>query len=469
MKVNPVPCVVLDPVRESLISSSGALLFREAIRVAGLGRGLSAALALWRPARARHDPGKVLLDLATAVALGGDCLADIAAIRAQPTVFGSVASDPTVSRLFAALAGDVEEAVAAIRRARADARAAVWARRRPLAGAPGNRNGGQVIVDIDATLVTAHSDKEGAEPTFKRGFGFAPMCAFVDHGQHGTGETLGIDLRHGKASPWNSTDHIATLDNALVQLLEHERAQVLVRADTGACSKVFLHHITDLGLEYSIGFAAQDTVRAAIEAIPAQAWRAALDGDGEPRDGAQVAELTAWMPAPVTQNRTSRPGPKDWPPGMRVIARRERPHPGAQLRLTDHNGWRITCFATNTKGPGWTLAALEVRHRQRARCEDRIRGLKDTGLRNLPFHDYAQNRLWIEVVALAADLLTWTQTLSFEETEPARRWEPKRLRFRILAVAGRIIRTGRRRRLRLPRDWPWNQLIDTGWTTLRTA
>jgi len=470
VKASPVPSVVLDPVRESLISSSGALLLREAIRVAGLDRGLSAALAPWRPTRARHDPGKVLLDLATAVALGGDCLADIAAVRAQPTMFGSVASDPTVSRLFTALAGDVDEAVAAVRRARADARAAVWARRRPLAGAPGNRNGGQVLVDIDATLVTSHSDKEGAEPTFKRGYGFAPMCAFVDHGEHGTGEALAIDLRPGKASPWNSADHIATLDAALAQLPEHERGQVLVRADTGACSKAFLHHITNLELEYSIGFSAREGVQAAIEAIPEQAWRAAVDSDGDHRDGAQVAELTGWMPVPTKPTRSpARFGPQHWPDGMRVIARRERPHPGAQLRLTDHNGWRITCFATNTKGTGWTLAALEVRHRQRARCEDRIRCLKDTGLRNLPFHGYAQNRLWIEVVALAADLLTWTQTLAFDQTEPARRWEPKRLRFRILAVAGRIIRTGRRRRLRLPRDWPWNRLIDTGWTTLRTA
>jgi hypothetical protein len=468
VKANPVPNLVLDSVRESLISSSGALLLREVIGVADLDRGLSARLAPWRSARAQHDPGKVLLDLATAVALGGDCLADIAAVRAQPTIFGSVASDPTVSRLFAALARDVDEAVAAIRQARAEARAAVWSRRRPLAGIAGKRAGGQVIVDIDATLVTAHSEKEGAEPTFKRGFGFAPMCAFVDHGEHGTGETLGIDLRPGKASPWNSADHVTTLDASLAQLPEHERSQVLVRADTGACSKVFLHHVTDAGLEYSIGFQAQDTVKAAIEAIPEQAWRAALDGDGEPRDGAQVAELTAWMPAPITQNRTSRPGPRHWPEGMRVIARRERPHPGAQLRLTDHNGWRITCFATNTKGPGWTLAALEVRHRERARCEDRIRGLKDTGLRNLPFHGYDQNRIWVEVVALASDLLTWMQTLAFDE-QPARRWEPKRLRFRILAVAGRIIRSGRRRRLRLPRDWPWNQLIDTGWTTIRTA
>lgn len=466
MKGSRVPNLILDPVRESLVSASGALLLNESLRVTGLARGLSQALVPWRPARATHDPGKVLLDVATAVALGGDCLADVAAVRSQAEVFGPVASDPTISRVFATLAGDVDAAVAAIRGARAAARAAAWTRRRPLAGTPGDRAGGQVIVDIDATLVTAHSEKEGAEPTFKRGFGFAPMCSFVDHGEQGTGEALALDLRPGKASPWNSKDHLTVLDNALVQIPEHERGQVLVRADTGACSKSFLHHITDLGLEYSIGFSAQDTVKAAIEAIPEQAWRAAVDGDGQPREGAQVAELTAWMPTPT---RAYRPGPQDWPPGMRVIARRERPHPGAQLRLTDHNGWRITCFATNTKGPGWTLAALEVRHRLRARCEDRIRGLKDTGLRNLPFHDYAKNRIWLEVVALAADLLAWTQTLAWDESEPARRWEPKRLRFRILAVAGRIIRTGRRRRLRLPRDWPWNRLIDTGWATLRTA
>jgi hypothetical protein len=409
----------------------------------------------------------VLLDVATAVALGGDCLADLAAVRSQPSIFGTVASDPTVSRIFATLAADVDAAVAAIRTARADARAAVWARRRPVAGEPGARDGGQVIVDLDATLVSAHSDKEGAEPTFKRGFGFAPMCAFLDHGAHGTGETLVVDLRPGKASPWNSADHITILDAALAQLPEHERDQVLVRADTGAASKAFLHHITDAGLEYSIGFAAHETVKVAVEAIPEQAWRAAVDSDGEPRDGAQVAELTAWMPDP--SRATYRDPAAHWPPGMRIIARRERPHPGAQLRLTDHNGWRITCFATNTpKSARWRLVDLEIRHRQRARCEDRIRGLKDTGLRNLPFHGYAQNRIWTEIVALAADLLTWTQTLAFTESEPARRWEPKRLRFRILAVAGRIIHTGRRRRLRLPRDWPWNQLIDTGWHALRT-
>ena len=222
------------------------------------------------------------------------------------------------------------------------------------------------------------------------------------------GESLVLQLRPGSASPFDKADHIDALDLALAQLPDGERGQVLVRADTGDCSKAFLHHITDTGLEYSIGFPALETVKTAVEQVPAQAWRAAVDGDGQPREGAQVAELTAWLPDPTT--KASRPGPRDWPEGMRVIARRERPHPGAQLRLTDADGWRITCFATNTRGPGWTLATLEVRHRQRARCEDRIRALKDTGLRNLPLHGYDQDQIWLEIVALAADLLTWTQT-----------------------------------------------------------
>ncbi|MFF1615903.1 IS1380 family transposase, partial [Amycolatopsis sp. NPDC058278] len=418
MKRSAGPSLVLDPVGESLVSSAGGVLLRQTVRLSGAQRTLSAALAPWRSRKATHDPGKILCDVATAVALGGDCVADLAVVRAQPQLFGPVASDPTVSRLVSTLAADIDAALPAIRAARAQARAAVWARRRPLAGQPGTCDGGQVIVDLDATLVTAHSDKEHATGTHKRGFGFAPMCAFVDHGEHGTGETLLAQLRPGNASPWNAGDHIDAVDLALAQLPEAERGQVLIRTDSGGCSKALLAHLTDLRLEYSVGFSAHETVKAAIEAIPVQAWRAAIDGDGNPREGAQVAELTAWMPAP---SRTSRPGPQHWPAGMRVIARRERPHPGAQLRLTDRDGWRITCFATNTRGPGWTLADLEVRHRQRARAEDRIRAQKDTGMRNLPFHGFAQNQIWLEIAALAADLLAWTQTLAFDEQEPARR------------------------------------------------
>jgi hypothetical protein len=454
VKRNAVAGLVLDVGRESLVSSAGGVLLQQTVRLAQLDRELAAALAPWRTRRATHDPGKVLLDLATAVALGGDCAADLAVVRAQPEVFGPVASDPTVSRLIAALAADVDAATSAIRAARAAARERVWARRRPVPGSCGS----QVVIDLDATLVTAHSEKELAAPTFKRGFGFHPLFAFADHGEHGSGETLAQMLRTGSAGANTASDHVAVLTAALDQLPEHERHNVLVRTDTGGGVKQFLHHITDLGLEYSVGFYGMPPITEALARVPQQAWRAAIDGDGNPRDGAQVAELTAYLPDTLHR----------WPTGMRVIARRERPHPGAQLRLTDHEGWRITCFATNTRGPGWTLAALEVRHRQRARAEDRIRGLKETGLRNLPFHGFTQNRIWLEIIALAADLIVWTQTLAWHD-HPVRRWEPKRLRLRLLGVAGRVIRSGRRRRLRLPRDWPWNHVLDTGWAALHQS
>jgi hypothetical protein len=145
---------------------------------------------------------------------------------------------------------------------------------------------------------------------------------------------------------------------------------------------------------------------------------------------------------------------------MRVIVRRERPHPGAQLRFTDIDGHRFTCFVTGTRPGGGRgqLADLELRHRQRARCEDRIRTGKDTGLRNLPLHGTAQNQLWLEIVAIALDLLAWMQLLALAD-HPARRWEPKRLRLRLLSTAGRLVRGGRRLRLRLARSWTWSPLL----------
>lgn len=415
--------------------------------VSGLAGGLSGSLAPWRPERSVHDPGKVLVDLAVAVALGGDCLADIGVVRAQPELFGPVASDPTVSRLIEALAQEPEAAVSAIRAARAAARATVWARRAPVPGQ------GRVVVDLDATLVTAHSEKEGASPNFKRGFGFHPMLAFVDHGAGGTGEPLAGMLRPGKSNANDAADQIAVLDAALAQLPEDVRARVLVRGDTGSGVRAFVHHIHDLGLEYSVGVYGRQPVLDALEALPRQAWRAALDADGQRREGAQVAELTAFLPATFA----------GWPPGMRVIARRERPHPGAQLRITDHHGWRITLFATNTRTG--RLADLEVRHRLRARAEDRIRNLKDTGLSNLPLQQFAKNQIWLEIAQLAAELLAWTQTLAWHNS-PAALWEPKRLRLRLLAVAGRVITTSRRRTLRLSRRWPWSDLLIGGYQRL---
>jgi hypothetical protein len=154
---------------------------------------------------------------------------------------------------------------------------------------------------------------------------------------------------------------------------------------------------------------------------------------------------------------------EDWPAGMRVIVRKERPHPGAQLRFTDIGGHRFTAFATDTKRG--QLADLELRHRRRARCEDRIRAAKDTGLRNLPLKDFARNQIWCEIVALACELLAWTQMLAL--TGKARRWEPKRLRLRLFSAAGRLASSGRRLRLRLAEHWPWAGQLTTAATRLQ--
>jgi hypothetical protein len=434
---------------KGLVSQAGSVLLWETIRVTGLGRGLSRALDRWRAPRAVHDPGKIVADLAAALALGGDCLADIAVLRDQPHLAGPVASDPVVSRLVAALAADQARALKAIRSARAAARERVWA----LAGqdAPGG-DGGLVTVDLDATIVIAHSEKEEASPTWKKTFGFHPMTAWAGHGQEGNGEPLALVLRPGSAGPDTAADHIEIARLALAQLPRGLRRRVLVRADSGGGTHEFLTWLTAKSrrLHYSVGMVITEETRAAILQVPADGWTPAYDGDGQVREGAWVADITGMLDL------------ESWPAGMRVIVRKERPHPGAQLRFTDIDGHRFTAFATDArKGQ---LADLELRHRRRARCEDRIRNAKDTGLRNLPLKGYAQNQVWCEIVALACELMAWMQMLAL--TGKACRWEPKRLRLRIFAVAGRLASSGRRLRLRLAERWPWAVQITAAATRL---
>lgn len=442
--------IVVSADGSGLVSHAGGLLLKETLRVTGLGRELSAQLERWRPSRAIHDPGKVIADLALTLALGGDCLADIAMLRAQPELFGPIASDPTVSRVIDRLAADPVRALKAIRAARATARQRAWA----LAGTHAPGTDGQLIpLDIDATIVIAHSDKQQAAPTWKKTFGFHPMTVFADHGTGGGGEPLAIMLRPGNAGSNTAADHITATRLALAQLPKQRRRQVLIRADSGGGTREFLTWLSRPGrrLSYSIGFALTDEVQAAILALPAQAWTPAYDSGGQVRPGAWVAELTGMVKL------------EGWPKQMRLIVRKERPHPGAQLRFTDIDGHRFTCFVTNTKRG--QLADLELRHRRRARCEDRIRAAKDTGLRNLPLHDFTQNQIWCEIVALACELLAWMQMLALDG--PARRYEPKRLRLRLFAVAARLVRGGRRIRLRVAASWPWAGQLVTAITRLQ--
>ena len=433
-----------------LVSQAGMLLLAEAARATGLGQGLSAALARWRAPRAVHDPGKILTDLAMALALGGDCLADVAVLRASPQLAGPVASDPVISRLIAALAAEGPRALRAIRKARAAARERAWA----LAGdaAPG-RDGSLIPVDIDATIVLAHSEKEKAAPTWKKTFGFHPLAAFADHGAGAGGEPLAIVLRPGNAGSNTAAEHIEVTRLALAQLPRPSRRRVLVRTDSGGGTHDFL---TWLGspsrrLHYSVGMTLTEDMQDAIGALPERVWEPAYDAGAQVRPGAWVAELTGLLDL------------AGWPAGMRVIVRRERPHPGAQLRFTDINGHRFTAFATDAKTG--QLAGLELRHRMRARCEDRIRNAKDTGLRNLPLHGFGQNQIWCELVAMACELLAWMQMLALPG--PARAWEPKRLRLRLFSAAGRLVRGGRRLRLRIAVTWPWASQLSAAITRLQ--
>jgi hypothetical protein len=446
--------IVVSSDGKGIVCQAGGLLLVEALRVTGLDRGLSAGLERWRAPRAVHDPGKVVADLATALALGGDCLADLAVLRSSPELFGPVASDPTVSRLVAALADAGPRALRAIRAARAAARARAW----ELAGAAAPGADGSVIpLDLDATIVIAHSEKQDAAPTWKHTFGHHPMTAFIDHGAAGTGEAAALVLRAGNAGSNTADDHIAAARLALAQIPLHLHKQVLIRTDSGGGTHRFLDWVTRRRLKYSIGFPFTDDICTAIGAVPETAWQQAYDDEGMPRKGAWVADITGMLDL------------SSWPKGMHVIIRRERPHPGAQLRFTDIDGHRFTCFVTGTRpgGKNGHLADLELRHRRRARCEDRIRCAKDTGLRNLPLRGADQNQIWLELVALATDLIAWTQLLALAD-QPARRWEPKRLRLRLFSAAARLVKGGRRLRLRLARQWKWADLIASAIARLQT-
>ncbi|MFE5109460.1 IS1380 family transposase [Streptomyces sp. NPDC056663] len=438
----PYPPVRVGGGGRSAVTQAGAVLLVETVRKAGLDTAISAALAPWRKQRAVHDPGKILLDMALAVALGGDCLADVAMLRAEPAVFGPVASDPTVSRLIETLAASGDTALRAVRSARAEARDRVW----QLAGRKAPDADATVTVDLDGALVTAHSDKQDAAPTWKRTYGHHPLMGFIDHGPGGTGEPVAALLRPGNAGSNTASDHITATRQALAQLPKKYRRgrRTLIRTDSAGGTHDFVAWLAQRGrwLSYSVGMVITDTIHQHVLKVPVSAWTPAVEQNGEIRDGAWVAELTG-------------KALDGWPPGMRLVVRKERPHPGAQLRLTGPDGMRLTCFATNTIGR--PIAELELRHRLRARAEDRIRNARATGLRNLPLHHTAQNKVWLEIVQIALDLLAWMPMLAL--TGEARLWEPRRLRLRLFSAAGQLVTTGRRRILRLARHWPWTHHI----------
>jgi hypothetical protein len=421
---------------EGLVSHAGATLLVELADHAGLTGGLSRALAGTRERRSAHDPGRVLRDVAVMLADGGECVTDLDAYRGQERLFGAKASETTTHRVLKSVD---EQLLGRIRAARAQARSRVWD-----AGARPDT----ITLNIDATLLTAHSDKEHAAGTYKHGYGFHPLGCWLDE----TGEALAAILRPGNAGSNTAEDHFAVLCLALAQLpAEDLEREILARADIGGCTHAFTADCRDADIHFSVGYELNDTVRQAILDLPETAWVQAIDADGQDREGAWVAELT---------NSLDLSG---WPTGSRLIVRRERPHPGAQFTIFDEHGCRHICFLTDQNGSD--IAALELRHRGRARVEDSIRHGKDTGMRNLPHYAFEHNQTWLELSLVAQDLLCWTKLICL--TGELATAEPKRLRHRLLHIAGRLVRHGRRTSLKLDRDWPWAQALVEAFTRLR--
>lgn len=398
-----------------------------------------------------------MTDVATMLADGGTRLRHVSVLAGQPRLFGRVASASTVTRTIAALADNVDETVASLDTARATVRAAAWqAGANPACVTAAAQDPAvPVCIDLDATLVVAHSDdKDGAAKTYKRTWGFHPMTAWLDRGD-GTGEALAAQLRPGNAGANHTGDQIAILDRALAQLPPlPDGTRVLMRGDTAAAVTGLVDHCRDLAIEFSVGWAFRDATRQIVHDLhtgDSDAWVPARRPDGQVRTGAAVIEVTDRLDL------------SSWPDRSRVIVRREPLHPGAQQTFDDIDGFRFTALLTDQ--PDHDIAALDLRHRAHARVEDRIRCAKNTGLSTMPCDTFDRNQIYTQIVMLAADLLTFTQRLTLTGQHAIA--EPKLLRYQLLHVAGQFTTSGRQRTLHLPTDWPWTQALLAAFRRLR--
>lgn len=444
MRVNttaPITKVVVTGDGKGVTGQAGTWMLGRLADRLGVSSGLSQAMAGTTVRSTAHDRGKVLTQLAMMIGAGGRCVSDLATLRDQPALFGQVASDATAWRTVNL---DVDEqrrgGVVAVRQAAA----AVLADRADLASMD------QVVLDVDATLLHLHSEnKQQAAPTFKRGFGFHPMLAFIEP----LGVPVGV-LRPGNATANDTAAHLAVVDQAIGCLPDSWQVghrpddvaavgrRIVVRTDTAGGYGKIVRGLAARNLVFYVGLKTSAARADIVAALDEDGWVQAFDADGEPREGAQVREVPALVP--------------DWAPaGTRAIIRREEPHPGASLRLWDHNGWRHQVTLTNDSGDP---VDLELIGRTHARVENRIKDLKDTGLGRLPFGGWDANLVWFELVLLAGLLLAGLRA-HIDHDHDLSRAEPRRLRYALLAIAARIVHHAGRVELRLDRTWPWTPVL----------
>lgn len=449
-----------------LVGHAGTVLLRQCADRTGLTRALNAVLPTGK-GPGWWDRGTVLVSLAVSIVLGATSMSDINLLAHQAEVFGDPPSDCTVRRT---LDGLDPAALKRIAKARAKLRRRVWdllARRPggfPWLQVAGKLLTGWIVIDLDATLITAHSDKKGAAATFKKGFGFHPLGAWCAN----TMESLAMLLRPGNAGSNTVADHIRVLSEALAQVPLRYRHKILIRVDGAGATHELLEHLQQMNtawrtVRFTVGWTITEADEDAIAALPEAAWSDLLHQDGTATDQAGVAELTG------LDTRTER-----WIRGLRLIVRRTKPARRHKKRLTaleKRTGWRYAIVATNitrmwgvpgSHHPQW----IDALHRSHATVEDRVRTNKAMGLRNLPSQSWTVNRGWVLAANLAADIYAWMRLLGLYDQPDLATAEPETLRYRLLHLPGKLTTHARRRWLNIPETWPWAQAFLLCWQRL---
>jgi Transposase DDE domain group 1 len=472
-----------------VVSHAGLVLLRQLADRTGLTAGLSQALP---SPDSGLDRGRVFADLACAIADGARVISDFRVMGDQQDVFGQVASVPTVWRALKETAGGGDRARRKVTAAVNTARRYAWAQavarhgELPPVRVADRQLTGITCIRLDATVVPAHSDKEQAEPNFK-GFGHHPLLAECDN----TGEPLAWMMRPGSAGSNTAADHLKILDEATAALPPQFRRKLMVTCDGAGASHDLVKKLDKPAarrgyqLVYSVGWALGEREKTALALVPETAWEPAIDAGGKVRErradeacgNQRCGHRACWTgEAHVTElTGLLREGPdgdrlKAWPEKMRVFARRERPHPGAQLTLFEaSDGWRYSLWATNlpagTKGWRGQCAYIDAGHRVHARVEDVIRAGKDTGLGHFPSRDYGLNKAWLDASMTACILLSWLRLLALDGKLATA--EPRTLRYRVFHAAARLVRGGRRKILKIAAGWSWATAITTAWQRIQ--
>ena len=453
-----------------LVGHAGSVLLRKACDQAGLTAQLSAALRKTGKSPV-FDRGIVLASMAAAIALGATSMSGIAVLAHLAPVLGDAPSGPTVRRALD-LAGTAAM-LDRIARARARARAHVWQLIEDTpAGFPwlviaGKALTGWLVIDMDATLVTASSGKEGAAPTWKKGYGFHPLGAWLAN----TRECLAMLLRPGNAGSNTFTDHQEVLAAAIRQVPARFRRKILVRVDGAGASHELVEHMLSLAsarrsVLFTCGWMITAADEDAIRQVPAAGWKPGTGQDGTIEDDKDVAEVTHLM---------SRAG--NWPDGLRWIARRVKPSRRHLRNLTDYEkktGWKYSITCTNIPGTGIAGVPgshhpqyIDTVHREHAVVETAgVRTAKAMGLRNLPSKTWQVNCGWVIAANIAADLTAWTRLLGFGDHPDLHEADPDTLRYRVWHIPARLARHARERILKISPSWPWKDAFLACWHRL---